>query len=100
MGYVRIGLLEFEWDDEKARVNLSKHGVSFAEAATVFLDPLGIILDDLDHSYEEERFMLIGTSDKRNVVVVISVSRRERYRIISARPAVPKERRTYERRNI
>ena len=56
--------LVFDWDKRKARANLSKHGVNFEEAITVFNDPLGRILDDPDHSGEEAREILIGSSDQ------------------------------------
>jgi uncharacterized DUF497 family protein len=97
MGYFRVGLLEFEWDDEKAASNLVKHGVSFAEAATIFRDRLGILRSDQAHSNEEERFLLIGVSERRKIIIVVYVMRRDRYRIVSARPATPKERRNYAR---
>lgn len=54
--------LSFEWDSDKARANDRKHGVPFAEAATVFDDPLAIVIADPDHSRSEERFVLIGRS--------------------------------------
>jgi uncharacterized DUF497 family protein len=59
MAVLKIGNVVFEWDDEKADSNLSKHGISFLEAATVFRDPLGILKQDIDHSIEEDRFLLI-----------------------------------------
>jgi len=54
--------LTFEWDDEKARANRRKHGVSFDEAATVFGDPLSITIPDPDHSSQENRFVLMGST--------------------------------------
>jgi hypothetical protein len=59
MAVLKIGNVVFEWDDEKANSNLSKHGISFLEAATVFRDPLGILKQDIDHSIGEDRFLLI-----------------------------------------
>ena len=56
--------LEFEWDSKKGKANLSKHGVSFDEALTVFRDPLARIFDDEDHSIEEQREIIIGQSAK------------------------------------
>ena len=52
--------MEFAWDERKARSNLTKHGVSFEEAQTAFLDENARLIDDPDHSEEEERFLLIG----------------------------------------
>ena len=91
----------FEWDDRKAEANLRKHQVSFQEGATVFDDELGMEVDDLEHSWDEPRQILIGTSSSSKVLLVIYVDRllqngRERYRIISARKATPSERSIYE----
>lgn len=87
----------YEWDQVKAKANLSKHGVSFEEAATVFLDPLAITFPDPDHSDEEEREITIGITTTKHEVVFLSHSPREdRIRIISARRATRKERKQYE----
>ena len=86
--------MEFEWDDRKAEYNLQKHGVSFTEAATVFYDPLSITFDDPDHSDDEDRFIIIGTSAQARVPMVAHTDRGDR--IISARTLKPKERRLYE----
>jgi hypothetical protein len=91
----------FEWDDWKAVRNLAKHGVSFPEAATVFDDKLGIVNDDLEHSWDEPRLILIGSSAQGRVLLVVYAERvtldgRERYRIIGARKATPAERSIYE----
>jgi uncharacterized DUF497 family protein len=91
----------FEWDDRKADANLRKHKVSFQEAATVFEDKLGVEIDDLVHSWDESRQILIGASAWGKVLLVIYVERlllngRELYRIISARKATPSERSIYE----
>ncbi len=86
----------FEWDTEKAESNLQKHGVSFDEAATVFFDPLSITIPDPLHSGEESRFVITGLSQLQNHLVVVHTERGERIRIISARPAVPSERKKYE----
>jgi uncharacterized DUF497 family protein len=88
--------LEFEWDPQKASANLAKHEVSFEEAATVFGDPLGRIVADPRHSFEEERFVLLGLSKRRRLLAVMYVERRETVRIISARRATPSERRNNE----
>lgn len=89
--------LRFTWDDRKAAANLRKHGVSFAEAATAFGDPLSITVRDPDHSEAEERFVLIGLSESQRHLVVVHLERaRDEYRLISARPATRRERRQYE----
>jgi uncharacterized DUF497 family protein len=88
--------LEFAWDPRKAKSNLSKHGVSFEEAATVFGDPLGRIVADPRHSLEEERFVLLGFSRSDRLLAVMFVDRDEAIRIISARQATPREHRDYE----
>jgi uncharacterized DUF497 family protein len=88
--------MEFEWDPEKAARNLTKHGVSFAEAATVFGDPLAITYFDPDHSDEEDRFLTFGHSSDGELLVVSHTDRDDRTRIISARRATRKERKQYE----
>jgi uncharacterized DUF497 family protein len=88
--------VEFEWDPDKDRINREKHGVSFPEASTVFLDPLHItVIDDL-HSAEEFRFRTIGHTATNRFVVVAHTDREERVRIITAREATSRERRQYE----
>lgn len=84
--------LTFEWDPQKARTNLRKHGVSFAEAMTVFQDPLGRLVDDWRHSVDEERYALLGTSTRERLIAVMFTERGERIRLISARRATPTER--------
>ena len=88
--------LQFTWDPQKAATNLRKHKVSFPEAATAFADPLSLTISDPDHSVGEERFVLIGQSERRRLVVVAHVERGDLIRIISARPATRRERKTYE----
>ena len=88
--------LKFEWDRRKAASNLSKHGVSFEEALTVFGDPLARIFDDEDHSIEEQREIIIGLSVKERLLVVCFTAKGESVRIFSARRATRKERRDYE----
>jgi len=91
--------LQFTWDPKKAAANLRKHGVGFPEAATAFADPHSITIADPDHSVGEERFVLIGQTDRRRLVVVAHVERGDLIRIISARPASRRERNTYEEEN-
>lgn len=88
--------MEFEWDSEKAAANLRKHGVSFSEAVTVFGDPLEVTIADPDHSESEFRFLSIGRSESGRLLVVAYTERDNRIRLISARPATPRENRSYE----
>jgi uncharacterized protein len=90
------GPLAFEWDPRKAVLNLAKHGVSFDEAVTAFGDPLARIVDDPYHSVDEQRFILLGQSDRRRLLVVMFTERGEAIRLISARRATPRERRSHE----
>ena len=76
--------LQFEWDGEKARKNTAKHGVAFHEAATVFRDRLAAIFDDIRHSDEEYREIIVGYSAKHRLLVVIFTQRGSSVRIISA----------------
>lgn len=88
--------MEFEWDPEKAAGNLAKHGVTFQEAATVFGDPLAMTYFDPDHSEDEDRYLSIGHSNTGRLLIVSHTDRDERIRIISARQASRKERKSYE----
>ena len=87
---------EFEWDPIKAASNLEKHGISFAEAATVFFDPLSLTVPDPLHSLGENRFVITGLSYQRRHLVVVHSDRGDRIRLISARLASPAERKRYE----
>jgi len=89
--------MRFEWDPTKAEKNIRKHDVSFDEAVTVFKDPLAFIFDDEAHSEEEHREIIIGMSALRRMILVCFVERLEDIvRIISSRPATPKEIKDYE----
>ena len=88
--------LEFEWHDNKARINLRKHGVSFEEASTIFRDPLALTIPDPLHSQEEDRFISLGESNRRRLLVVVFTQRRDKIRIVSARLATRRERKDYE----
>jgi len=88
--------MQFEWDREKARKNLKKHKVSFDDALTVFYDPLSATFHDLDHSDDEQRFITIGYSSHRQLLVVAHAERGKTIRIISARPATAHERKRHE----
>lgn len=88
---------DFEWEPRKAARNRTKHGVSFAEAATAFFDPLARIVDDPRHSLDEERLVLFGHTRTGRLVGVMFVERGQtRIRIISARPLTRRERLEYE----
>jgi len=76
--------LWFEWDEDKARKNILKHGISFDEACSAFEDPLSLTIPDPLHSEIEERMMLLGLSATGNLLVVTHTDRQERVRIISA----------------
>jgi len=89
-------MLTFEWDPQKEKSNLEKHGVSFLEAASAFRDLLSITIDDPLHSNHEERVVLVGRSHKERLVVVVHTERGDNIRIISARKATKKERKDYE----
>lgn len=84
------------WDEEKARVNLEKHGVSFDEAETVFDDPLYVDFYDPDHSYDEHRYIIIGESNRGRLLLVSYAERGGALRLISSREATPAERKVYE----
>ena len=89
--------LEFEWDKKKGKVNAKKHGVSFDEARTVFFDEQAIQFYDPEHSDEEDRFILLGTSFKLKTLVVCHCFREDetKIRIISARKADTEEEQVY-----
>jgi len=91
--------MDFEWDPNKAEINLRKHGVSFAEAGTVFGDELAITVSDPDHSDDENRYITIGWSNRRRLLIVSHTDRDDKIRIISARELTPRERKTYEEEN-
>lgn len=88
--------MQFEWDPEKAAANLSKHGVNFQEATTCFGDRLSVVVADPLHSDDEDRFVLVGESAARRLLVVVHTERGNRIRIMSARQATRFERRWYE----
>jgi uncharacterized DUF497 family protein len=89
-------MLYFEWDSEKESRNIKKYGITFKEAATVFSDNLADTFYDPDHSEKEDRYILIGLSESRNILVVAFTARNDIIRIISARKATKNERRYYE----
>jgi len=90
--------LEFEWDEVKASSNLRKHGVSFDEAETVFLDDYARLIADPDHSESEDRYILLGYSELSRMLLVCHCYRggNDTIRIISARKAKRHEKLQYE----
>ncbi len=90
--------LKFEWDENKNQINQQKHAVSFEEAKTVFYDENALLIDDPDHSEEEERFIILGLSSQAKLLVVCHCYRASEtvIRIISARKATRKETQYYE----
>jgi uncharacterized protein len=92
-----MGALRFEWDEQKATANAKKHGVSFDEAKSVFADERAKLIDDPEHSEDEERFVLLGFSSTLRMLVVCHCYRSDgsAIRIISARKATAKESRSY-----
>jgi uncharacterized DUF497 family protein len=90
----------FEWDEDKAKANAKKHGVTFEEASSVFADPLAAIFTDEAHSGEEFREIMVGHSAAGRLLLVSFTERGESIRIISSRQATQRERREYEERPI
>lgn len=88
--------MNFEWDENKAARNLSKHGVSFEEAKTVFDDPLYVDFYDPDHSDEEDRYIIVGESRRSRLLIASYTERGKTIRLISAREVTRKEREVYE----
>ena len=87
----------FDWHDKKAEANVAKHGVSFEEASEVFYDPNAIPYPDYLHSIDEERFIIIGHSSRRLLMVVYIEIKEDFIRIISARRASKSEKKRYEK---
>ena len=84
--------MQFEWDGKKAESNLTKHGVSFDEAKTVFGDNLARLFDDEEHSFGERRNIIVGHSiEKRLLIISYSEMENDTIRIISARQTTPRE---------
>ena len=89
--------LTFEWNINKSVSNIRKHGVSFDEAKTVFTDEYARLINDPDHSQDEDRFILLGASiDSKLLVVCHCIREAGCIRIISARKAGKQERKVYE----
>lgn len=92
--------MRFEWDDQKNKENIKRHGIPFEEAQEVFFDPLHLSKLDKRFSYFEERWITVGSTSQERIVVVANLffidEGEEVIRIISARRATPKERKQYE----
>ena len=88
--------MEFDWDENKAAINLSEHRVSFDEAKTIFYDTLHAVFYDLKHSDDEERYIAIGHSANSRLLFVSYTERANVIRLISAREATRREREQYE----
>ena len=86
----------FEWDPLKAKNNLLKHQVTFEEASSIFNDPQFITFLDDEHSTNEERYISIGISNKKRVLMVAHTERKDKVRIISARKATDNEEKFYQ----
>lgn len=91
--------MKFEWDSRKAEKNRAKHKVTFTEAVTVFQDTLSMTYPDIDHSGDEDRYLIIGATTSSKVLVVSHAYRKDIIRIISARKATTKERAFYEQQS-
>jgi hypothetical protein len=92
---------EFDWDDNKAEINLNKHGVDFRQAMTVLLDPLAMTFFDSEHSQDEDRWVSVGRSNEDSLLVLVHTfvatgPNSALVRIISARRATRQERQQYE----
>ena len=90
--------MDFEWNPEKAKLNESKHGVSFFEACEIFDDDHSSAVRDPDHSVDEERYLIFGLSKAGSYLVVSYTERGDHIRLISARQMTPREREAYEQR--
>jgi hypothetical protein len=84
---------DFEWDEQKAENNATKHGVTFEEAALAMIDPLSLDFEDL---VEPEKLITLAASRTGRILYIVSTVRGDRIRLISARPATQSERRRYE----
>jgi len=93
----RMSTIRFDWDPKKAAANLRRHKVSFEDAKSVFSDERALLIDDPDHSEEEDRFVLLGLSHSLRLLVVVHCYRAEGHviRIISARKADADEQSSY-----
>jgi uncharacterized DUF497 family protein len=96
--------MKFEWDTEKEKINIQKHGITFEQASYVFADPFALNKHDDEHSCEEDRWILLGKSLNEIILVVVHTFRDddddlELVRIISARKAIKREQQAYQKRH-
>ena len=87
---------DYEWDAAKARQNITRHGVSFEEASSVFDDPLLVTYPDTIHSIQEVRYISVGYSKHGKLLLVVHTDRENKVRIVSSRKATRQERKAYE----
>ena len=91
--------MNYEWNLIKERLNIAKHGVDFEEAKSVFADEFALVLFDEDHSNDEERFLILGTSQKERILLVVHCyHENDTIRIISSRKATKNETKQYKER--
>ncbi len=91
--------MNYEWNLIKERLNIAKHGVDFEEAKSVFADEFALVLFDEDHSNDEERFLILGMSQKERILLVVHYYREnDTIRIISSRKATKNETKQYKER--
>ena len=91
--------MNYEWNLIKERLNVTKHGVDFEEAKSVFADEFALVLFDEDHSNDEERFLILGMSQKERILLVVHCYREnDTIRIISSRKATKNEAKQYKER--
>lgn len=93
-----MNMIQFEWDENKNTINKQKHKISFEEAKSVFYDEDALVIDDPEHSEQEERFIILGFSNRANLLVVCHCYRSSdtAIRIISARKATKNEESQYK----
>lgn len=89
--------MQFQWDDYKNQTNITKHGIDFLQASTVFKDTSAIVMEDIRHGYGESRYQIIGAANPLGIVFVVFAEREGNIiRIISARKASKREKRLYQ----
>lgn len=95
-------MIKFEWDENKNEINKNKHKISFVEATSIFFDTEALVIDDPEHSKDEERFIILGISKNANLLVVCHCYRQSEtvIRIISARKATKTEEKQYYGLNL
>ena len=93
--------MDFRWDNKKSKLNKTKHGISFEEAKSVFIDEYARLKHDPDHSIDENRYLLLGISSSLRILIVVhTVIEDDIIRLISARKATKRESKQYRRFRI